>query len=184
MLAEKCNQPSAEARAHVLSPRKDRKAIVRLLEETEELRRMITEGVPFPSIDFEELKKEIQILEVKDSVLTEAGFWRIARASRLVNSILDVMSNCGIENPRLKSLMKDVKATKEIVEPIDKVFNAKGQIKDEASKQLGLIRLDLLSFKRSINKKFSKTLKGLLEKGWLADTREGFVNERRVWMGR
>ena len=180
MLAEKCNQPTAEARAHALRPRKDRKAIVRLLEETEELRRMRTEGVPFPSIDFEELEKEIQMLEVKDSVLTEAGFWRIARASRMVNSILEVMANCGIENPRLKSLMKDVRATKEIVDPIDKVFNAKGAIKDEASEQLGLIRLDMLSFKRSINKKFSKALKGLLEKGWLADTREGFVNDRRV----
>ena len=50
MLAEKCNQPTAEARAHALRPRKDRKAIVRLLEETEELRRMRTEGVPFPLI--------------------------------------------------------------------------------------------------------------------------------------
>ena len=42
MLAEKCNQPTAEARAQVLRPRKDRKTIVRLLEETEELRRMRT----------------------------------------------------------------------------------------------------------------------------------------------
>ena len=65
---------------------------MRLLEETEELRRMRTEGVPFPSIDFEELEKEIQMLEVKDSVLTEAA--SIFLSSRMVNSILEVMANC------------------------------------------------------------------------------------------
>ena len=95
----------------------------------------------------------------------------------MVNSILEVMANCGIENPRLKSLMKDVRATKEIVDPIDKVFNAKGAIKDEASEQLGLIRLDMLSFKRSINMKFSKALEGLLEKGGGLLIQEGFIND-------
>ena len=48
MLAEKCVQPSAEARAHALQPLRHRKTIVRLLEEVEELRRIRTEGVPFP----------------------------------------------------------------------------------------------------------------------------------------
>ncbi|MAO46022.1 MAG: DNA mismatch repair protein MutS [Crocinitomicaceae bacterium] len=180
MLAEKCVQPTAEARAHSLRPLNARKSIIRLLEETEELRRLRVEGAPFPSIDFEELDKELRLLEVKDSVLTESGFWRIAGASRLVNSILEVMKNCGMEAPRLNGLMKNVFPTRDIVEPIDKVFNAKGEVKDEASEELGYIREDMVSFKRSINKKFSQAMKHLLEKGWLADTREGFLNDRRV----
>ena len=81
MLAEKCVQPSAEARAHTLRPLKHHKNIVKFLEETEELRRIRTEGVPFPSIDFEELNQELRLLEVEDAVLTESGFWRISRAS-------------------------------------------------------------------------------------------------------
>ena len=180
MLAEKCVQPSAKARAHALQPLRHRKTIVRLLEEVEELRRIRTEGVLFPSIDFEELESELRMLEVKDSVLTESGFWRIARASRMVNSILEGLESAGNVYIRLGEICKDVYKTLDIIEPIDKVFDAKGKVKDEASEELGYIREDMVSLKRASNRNFSKTMKGLTEKGWLADIKEGFVNERRV----
>lgn len=185
MLAEKCVQPSAEARAHALCPLKHRKNIIKLLEETDEIRRIRNEGLPFPSIDFEELSEELRLLEVKDSILTETSFWRIARASRIVNSIISGLDaaegvNGGSKYPRMNWLCRDVVKTVEIIEPIDKVFDVKGQVKDSASKELGYIRKDMVSLKRASNRNFSKAMKGLLEKGWLADTREGFVNERRV----
>ena len=53
MLAEKCAQPSTRNRAHSLRPLKNRKTIIKLLEETEELKRIRIEGNPFPSIDFD-----------------------------------------------------------------------------------------------------------------------------------
>jgi len=179
MLAEKCVQPSARDRAHSLRPLQNRKTIIKLLEETEELKRIRTEGNPFPSIDFEELDNELKILEVKDSVLSEEGFGRISRASHLTNSILKGLKET-VNTPRLKLLAKSVYFTKDIVDPIDKVFDAKGQVKDNASEELSYIREDMVSLKRSSNRNFSKAMKGLLEKGWLADIKEGFVNERRV----
>ena len=179
MLAEKCVQPSARDRAHSLRPLQNRKTIIKLLEETEELKRIRTEGNPFPSIDFEELDNELKMLEVKDSVLSEEGFGRISRASHLTNSILKGLKET-VNTPRLKLLAKSVYFTKNIVDPIDKVFDAKGQVKDNASEELSYIREDMVSLKRSSNRNFSKAMKGLLEKGWLADIKEGFVNERRV----
>ncbi len=179
MLAEKCVQPSARDRAHSLRPLQNRKTIIKLLEETEELKRIRTEGNPFPSIDFEELDNELKMLEVKDSVLSEEGFGRISRASHLTNSILKGLKET-VNTPRLKLLDKIVYFTKYIVDPIDKVFDAKGQVKDNASEKLSYIREDMVSLKRSSNRNFSKAMKGLLEKGWLADIKEGFVNERRV----
>ena len=179
MLAEKCVQPSARKRAHSLSPLKNRKTIIKLLEETEELKRIIIECNPFPSIDFEELDKELKMLEIKDSVLSEEGFWRISRASHLTNSVIKGLKET-VNIPRLNSLAKNVYFTKDIVDPIDKVFNAKGQVKDNASKELSYIREEMVSLKRSSNRNFSKAMKGLFEKGWLADIKEGFVNDRRV----
>ena len=179
MLAEKCVQPSARKRAHSLRPLKNRKTIIKLLEETEELKRIIIECNPFPSIDFEELDKELKMLEIKDSVLSEESFWRISRASHLTNSVIKGLKET-VNIPRLNSLAKNVYFTKDIVDPIDKVFNAKGQVKDNASKELSYIREEMVSLKRSSNRNFSKAMKGLFEKGWLADIKEGFVNDRRV----
>ena len=179
MLVEKCVQPSARNRAHSLRPLKNRKTIIKLLEETEELKRIRIEGNPFPSIDFKELDNELKMLEVKDSILSEEGFERISRASHLTNSILKGLKET-VNTPRLNSLAKNVYFTKDIVDPIDKVFDAKGQVKDNASEELSYIREDMVNLKRSSNRNFSKAMKGLLEKGWLADIKEGFVNERRA----
>ena len=179
MLAKKCIQPSARNRANSLCPLKKRKTIIKLLEETEESKRIRIEGNSFPSIDFEELDNELKMLEVKDSVLSEEGFWRISRASHLTNSILKGLKETQ-NTPRLNSLAKNVYFTKDIVDPIDKVFDAKGQVKDKASKKLSYIREDMVSLKRSSNRNFAKAMKRLFEKGWLADIKEGFVNERRV----
>jgi DNA mismatch repair protein MutS2 len=180
MLAEKCQQPTATSRAHSLIPLKNRRSIVRMLQETEELKRIKTEGVSFPSIDFEELHTELRLLEVQDSVLTEEGFNRITRASRSVNSVVRTLKGEGVLFPRLHHLQRDVFYTKDIIDPIEKVFDAKGLVKDEASTQLASIRAEMLNLKRSISRGFNRVMKDLLVKGWLADIREGFVNNRRV----
>ena len=69
LLAAKTLQPTAETRAHSLAPLKNRRSIVRILSETEELRLIKTEGDPFPSLEFEEMHHELRLLEIRDSVL-------------------------------------------------------------------------------------------------------------------
>ena len=180
MLAEKTLQPTSKSRAHALVPLKNRKTIVRLLQETDELRRIKTEGEIFPSLEFEEMPDEIRMLEIRDSVLTEASFTKISRASNTVNQI--VLSLKGKENkyPRLHDVQKDVYCTQDLITPIAKVFNAKGEISDNASHVLKNIREEMTGLRRKISRSFNGSMKDLQTKGMLADIREGFVNERRA----
>jgi DNA mismatch repair protein MutS2 len=53
-------------------------------------------------------------------------------------------------------------------------------VRDDASPELYKIRQELQAVRRKINRNFSKELKDYIDKGWLSDTKEGFVNERRV----
>lgn len=180
MLAKKTVQPTAELRAQRLSPLRNRKQIIKFLEETEELRRLKTEQSGFPAIEFEELQKEIKLLGLPGSVLTEDGFNRIARASNTVNSILAALHGGERISHRLNNVFKNTFKTSDIIKPIEKVFDQKGQVRDDASPALANIREEMQSLRRSISRRFNKVLKDLLGKGMLADTREGFVNERRV----
>lgn len=180
MLAEKTVQPTAEARAKRLIPLRDRKPIIKYLEETEELRRIKTEQSGFPAVDFEEMQSEIKLLKVPGSVLTEEAFNRIARASNNCNAILAGLASGERVSHRLNTVFKDTYTTSDIIKPIEKVFDTKGVIKDDASSTLSTIREEMQSLRRSISRRFNKVLKDMLEKGMLADTREGFVNNRRV----
>lgn len=150
------------------------------LEKLKEFHFIRTEGESFPALDFDELKKEIKILPVKNAVLEQEGFVRISRASQLTNTILHFFDKREKDYPNLITLLNHVYFTTEIIEAIDKVFDRKGSIKDDASPELFQIRQQINVVRNQINRNFDKELRRLTKDGLLADTKEAFVNERRV----
>ncbi|MBU2019959.1 MAG: DNA mismatch repair protein MutS, partial [Bacteroidetes bacterium] len=84
------------------------------------------------------------------------------------------------EYPYLSELLQNVYSTQEIIESIDKVFDRRGEIKDDASPTLFTIRQQLKSVKTKINLNFDKEIRRLTKENVLGDTKEAFVNDRRV----
>ena len=180
MLAAKALQPTAASRALALAPIKNSRSIRKTLSETEELRRIKVEGEPFPALEFEEMQNEIRLIEIRDSVLDEGSFTKISRASHTVNQIVKFLQNKRAQYPRLNDIQKDLVYTKDLIDPIAKVFDAKGQISDNASPTLRTIREEMTGLKRKISRSFNSVMKELQGKDMLADIREGFVNNRRA----
>ena len=180
MLHDYCLSATARMRAGELTPMCELNAVVKALEETEELRRIRTEEHGFPALEFSELDKEIQTLRIRDSVLSEESFRSIAAANALVNSMIHFFDTKEATYPHLWSQFKGIDYNTEITEEINTVFDARGKVKDDASPTLFKIRQAMLSLRRKINRNFEKELKALGDQGFLADTREGFVNDRRV----
>ena len=131
-------------------------------------------------LEFDELKREIKLLGVRDSVLDEAGFRRISTASRVMNQVLVVLAESDMPWPRLEAVVEGQEPSTELIEAFDAVFDAKGHIRDNASPELEAIRIDLTSTRRKINRSFLRAMKHVQERGYLADIREGFVQERRA----
>ena len=180
MLAELAGCPSSEKRAEGLVPSKDRIWVVRRLQETDEMRRIRSGGHGFPLLEFDELGREIKLLSVRDSVLDETSFRRISTASRIMNTVLEVLAQSDDPWPRLEAVLEGQEPNTELIEAIDAVFDAKGNIRDDASPALSQIRGDITTVRRKINRAFLRAMKSVQERGYLADIREGFVQERRA----
>lgn len=180
LLADLAGCPTSEQRAEQLIPSKDRAWVVRTLQETDEMRRIRQGGLGFPHLEFEEIKREIKLLNVRDSVLDEAGFRRISTACRIMNGVLEVLDQSDEPWPRLEAVVAGQEPQWELIDAIDLVFDAKGQIRDDASPALMSIRQDMTTIRRKINRSFLKAMKAVQEKGQLADIKEGFVQERRA----
>ena len=180
MLAELAGCPSSEKRAESLVPSKDRIWVVRRLQETDEMKRIRAGGHGFPLLEFDELGREIKLLSVRDSVLSEESFRRISTASRIMNVVLDVLATSDESWPRLEAVLEGQEPNTELIEAIDAVFDAKGHIRDDASPALSQIRGDVTSVRRKINRAFLRAMKSVQDRGYLADIREGFVQERRA----
>ena len=175
-----CSSEAAKRRALNLEPTAHRPTVLAALESTDELRRIRVEGYTFPTLVFEEIKGEIKLLEVSGSALTEAGFMRVLQCTRLVNDIVGALQGRERGFPRLCGMLGTVSENKEIVKEIEAVFDPKGGVRSNASDELARIRINMQTARRQVNRLFDKAMRACTKQGWLADTAEGYINERRV----
>ncbi|MFN6380170.1 MAG: endonuclease MutS2 [Flavobacteriales bacterium] len=180
ILWDYCAQPTAKDRMRDLRPLLDHQLLRVELQKLEEFTRMRREAVSLPAIDFEELNQEIKWLQVKDSVLSEESFARIHKASALTNEIIGAFEGLELAFPSLFQLIQEIEPTQELIQAIDQVFTNKWVVKDDASDELRTIRSSIGSVRRQIAKNFAKVMKDLAGKGFLADTGEAYINERKV----
>jgi DNA mismatch repair protein MutS2 len=136
--------------------------------------------IGFPPVEFEELHKEIKLLHINGSVLQVEGLLRLMLASDLVNEMLKSLEKREDNFPNFSLLLDDVYYTKEIIELIDKVLDPSGKIRNDASPELAEIRKEIQQVRIKINRNFDREVKKFLKMGILSDTKETYLNERRV----
>lgn len=173
-------QPTARKRLENLTPSNDFSFVENELLRANEFKSIRVEGESFPALDFDELLAEIKLLPVKNAVLQQEGFVRIVRASDLVNHIIVFFDKRSQDYPKLIEILSPVFFTRELIELIEKVFDRRGQIRDDASPELFAIRQAIAKVRTQINKNFDKEMRKYLREGLLGETKEAFVNERRV----
>ncbi len=150
------------------------------LDRVNEFLAIRTVGENFPALDFEELLPEIKLLPIHNAVLSQDGFARLTIASQICNSIIYFFDKREKEYPLLSHLLKDAYYSTEIIDAIEKVFDRRGVVKDDASPFLYEIRQELKAVKIQINKNFDREMRKHLKENILGDTKEAFVNDRRV----
>ncbi len=163
-----------------LTPISDRERIINSLKKVNELLAIRTEGETFPRVEFEELHEEIKLLPIKNAAIHLEGFMRIYSASLLVNQFIFFFNKRENEYPLLTEITTKAYFTKEIIDAIQLVFDKHGNVKDEASEELAMIRGQIKQIKKQINRNFDKEVRKLLKDNILGDTKATFINGKRV----
>lgn len=171
---------SASQKLAGMLPFKEVKQCINLLRATSELVEIKNSKIGFPPVEFEELHKEIKLLYINGSVLQIDGLIRVLIASKLVNDVLKSLEKRRDFFPNFSRLLEDVYATKEIIELIEKVLDSSGKVRNDASPELAEIRKELQQVRIKINRNFDREVKKFIKMGILSDTRETYLNERRV----
>lgn len=163
-----------------LKPVSDEDTLLIFLQQVHELVAIRRSALSFPRLEFEELKNEIRLLQITGSVLSEKGFFNILLASNLGNDLVKFFKIEGELYPELKTLLGRIYFTDELIKSIEKIFDKKGKVKDEASPELLSIRQRITSLERQIHRNFEKELRKLERKGLLSDTKESYADNRRT----
>ncbi|MEJ6775760.1 MAG: DNA mismatch repair protein MutS [Crocinitomicaceae bacterium] len=172
--------PTAQEKLGILSPIKDKEKIKIALQQVNELKNIRTEAEVFPHLDFEELKSELKLLPIKNASIQLEGFMRILYASQVINRLLYFFDKREDDYPLLSKVLEKTYFTGEITKAIEVVFDKHGNVKNDASTELFEIRTSLKSVKKQINRNFDKEARKLIKNNILGDTKETFINDRRV----
>ena len=175
-----CVGETARGQMEKLMPVSRVKTLRESLGKLHELFKIKTEGHTFPRIDFEELSSEIKLLDIQGSVLTEQSFQNILAASKLVNDLIYFFNKQEEVFPMLCAEMEQVYFTDDLIKPIERVFTARGEVKDDASTVLASIRKEIVTLRRKIARLFNKEMKRFIDKGYLGDVKEAYLQNRRV----
>ena len=180
VLSSFAKQPTAAEAFLELSPYGNFDLWKWTIEITHELKTLLENEITIPALDFKEFGDELKLLRVKDSVLSEESFAKILQGIRIIGLLKVIPEEIRLSVPCLNSLIQSCEYTDEIEIEILKIFDAKWLVRDEASKELSAIRHEIVSTRREISKNFMRVMKDCQGKGFLGDTGEAYLLDRRV----
>lgn len=133
-----------------------------------------------PNHGFDPIFRELRLLEIENSSLEISGFRKILSISETTRILLKFFKKFEEFYIHLNSFSEEVNYTSIISEEINKRVDKYGEIKDEASTELGTIRRRLNVVKGKINSSFTKALSQYAQSDYLDEIRESVVENRRV----
>jgi DNA mismatch repair protein MutS2 len=133
-----------------------------------------------PNHGFDPIFRELRLLEIENSSLEISGFRKILSISETTRILLKFFKKFVEFYIHLNYFSEEVNYTSIISEEINKRIDKYGEIKDEASTELGIIRRRLNVVKGKINSSFTKALSQYAQSDYLDEIRESVVENRRV----
>lgn len=133
-----------------------------------------------PNHFFEKITEEIQRLSIEDYFLEIESFRKIKTIAEATNDLIIFFDKFKEYYPILFETSNKIELTKAITTAINNVINRFGEIKDDASEQLGIIRRQLKNTQGKINQSFVNSLSHFNNLGYLDDIKETVVDNRRV----
>ena len=134
----------------------------------------------FPNHGFEEISREIKVLQIKNSQLDIDSFIKIKHISELVISHIKFLKKFKTYYGSIYSLTEKLTIEKEIVNEIVRIIDKYGFVKDNASAELQEIRKNLSIVKTKIVQTFSSALRNYNKLGFLDEINESMIDNKRV----
>lgn len=175
-----CNTDIGKEKALQISPFKDKASLMDALMMTSEYLSSFQNNNAIPNHGFEAITGEIKFLAIEDSFLEPGSFRKIATISETVNTLLQYFKKFDDYYPNLNTKASQIPFTKEIITRIEEVVDKYGEIRDNASHELQVIRRDMNMVRGKVNQSFGMALTHYNSLNYLDDIKESFVQNRRV----
>ncbi|GGI57447.1 endonuclease MutS2 [Winogradskyella haliclonae] len=179
-LSEHCITNMGKESALSVIPFSDTEILKRELAYTNEYVSSFDNDNRIPNHGFEALTKEIKLLNIENTYLEVHSLQKIVSTSLTVNTILKFFEKFKEYYPSLYKLSNPIEHNTSIIEQVDFVVDRFGDIKDNASPALAILRKSISGLRTKINTSFSSALNKYHNLEYLDDIRESVIENKRV----
>ncbi len=181
LLVRECLGEQGIERIVELRPQTNREQIEERLKEVMEMKRSIEHNDRIPLVAYQNIDSDLQLLAIIDSVLPEDGLRRINTILVTVGAIYKFFSPSRRDVYKtLYEVIRPVNFDPALVKEIERVIDAEGNIRPDASPELARIYKAIQSKMKELDRVFRDVINDYRAKGWLSDSVESFRNGRRV----
>ncbi len=181
LLSAHCKTEYARAKAETLRIHTRKEYIELELQQSNEFKLVLQSGQYFPNDYILNLSRQLKLLGIPGAVLNGEELMDIRRLAENMSNIFRWFdSERRIAYPALAKVIEHTYYEKAIIALIDDVLDENGTVKDNASEELGRIRVSLFRKRNELRRMFDKILSKLNKAGYVADIEESFLNGRRV----
>ena len=170
LLKAECTSPLGQSYVDSISFSTDFSLVQRLLDQTEEFRQLLIAGESFPSSHFTNLNPYLEKAKLEGAFLEQEEFQEVKLALQTLKSCITFFQKFGDPYPTLKALLGllidlDLK----LLQVIDQVLDEKGKLRSNASKELQLIRTQILYEEGRLRKVMERIFKEARAKGLMPE---------------
>ncbi|MEP6928276.1 MAG: MutS2/Smr-associated SH3 domain-containing protein [Ginsengibacter sp.] len=181
LLAGHCRTEFAKHKAEALRIHTRKEFIEPELNQTHEYKLLFLNHLHFPDDAVFNLSKELKLLSIEGSVLTGSQFLSIKKLTAAIQQIFRWFDNeRRVAFPSLSLVISETYFEKAIAKMIDEILDDDGNVKDNASEELSIIRMQLYKKRGELRRLFNRIVSRLNKQGYLAEIEESFMNGRRV----
>lgn len=180
LLKQKCRTDSARQRVDEMRFHTRIEYVDKALQQTSEFRNVLRGSDYFPNDFTHNIEKELKLLSVQNAALGGEQLLLIQQLAHNTRDILSWFKRHDTIFDNLRALTEKITYEKQIAEIISAVIDDIGHVRDNASRELMRIRMDIASSRQELRKVFENILRKLNKQGYLADISESFLNGRRT----
>ncbi|HSI90464.1 MAG TPA: Smr/MutS family protein [Adhaeribacter sp.] len=156
--------------------------VQRLLLQTDDYSRLLNAGTDFPTSYYYDVNAHLHRAAVQNTFLEPLAFFEIKMSLKTIRQSLAFFAvpEAAELYPQLKALGTNVLVERALLAAIDKVVDDNGQIKDDATPELGRLKRDLIAQQSVLRKQLQGILKHAKSQGWVNADAEPTIRGGRL----
>lgn len=158
LLEEHCESSLGQQFVKKIRFSSDRAAIEQRLEQSAEFVEIINSGALFPNSNYIDISRFFPKVKVDNAFLTEEEFFDLILSLKTLDKCLDFFKVHREEFPVLSELTHPVVFNEDLLWSLDKIFDERGKLKDNASDRLFEIRKGIQQERQRLRKVLDRIL--------------------------